>query len=280
MFNARANNAGWRIDYFVVSDRLKETIHDATIHPEYLGSDHCPVGLDLNITCNGGIWSPEIKRPNEPEHSKADGGSPVGSIVKGTIASALLLAVIFGVHLIPRSAEQTTPTETKDIIAVQLPILSTDESPVLNLVSNVIDRSGTIETIILDASDPTSSSIQEAFTDGAMKWRLASPTVSPFIPNNFHIQIVFSSRANYTDLNKPEVSCSFEGTIDNDYITHVYYYDQEGSIAGCFLYGHTEQPRQIHVTVTDRHLLSSSWKDPEIQELTVSTPGELTLQPT
>ena len=55
MFNARANNAGWRIDYFVVSDRLKEAIHDATIHPEYFGSDHCPVGLDLNITCNGSV---------------------------------------------------------------------------------------------------------------------------------------------------------------------------------------------------------------------------------
>jgi len=52
MFNARANNAGWRIDYFVVSDRLKETIYDATIHPDVMGSDHCPVGLDLNITCN------------------------------------------------------------------------------------------------------------------------------------------------------------------------------------------------------------------------------------
>lgn len=49
MFNARANNAGWRIDYFVVSNRLAGAIADATIHPEYLGSDHCPVGLTLNL---------------------------------------------------------------------------------------------------------------------------------------------------------------------------------------------------------------------------------------
>lgn len=49
MFNARANNAGWRIDYFVVSDRLKDAIQDATIHPDYLGSDHCPVGLILDL---------------------------------------------------------------------------------------------------------------------------------------------------------------------------------------------------------------------------------------
>jgi exodeoxyribonuclease-3 len=49
MFNARANNAGWRIDYFVVSNRLNAGIRNATIHPEFFGSDHCPVGLELDI---------------------------------------------------------------------------------------------------------------------------------------------------------------------------------------------------------------------------------------
>ncbi len=47
-FNARKNNAGWRIDYFLVSDRLKERISDASIHTDILGSDHCPVSLELN----------------------------------------------------------------------------------------------------------------------------------------------------------------------------------------------------------------------------------------
>ena len=49
MFNARANNAGWRIDYFVVSGRLAEKIKEATIHPDVMGSDHCPVGLELDL---------------------------------------------------------------------------------------------------------------------------------------------------------------------------------------------------------------------------------------
>ena len=48
-FNARANNAGWRIDYFLVSDRLSKRIQDAQIHPEVTGSDHCPVSLILNL---------------------------------------------------------------------------------------------------------------------------------------------------------------------------------------------------------------------------------------
>jgi exodeoxyribonuclease-3 len=47
--NARANNAGWRIDYFVVSDDLRESIAGASIYPEVTGSDHCPVGLTLEL---------------------------------------------------------------------------------------------------------------------------------------------------------------------------------------------------------------------------------------
>ncbi len=47
MFNARKNNAGWRIDYFLVSDRLKEKIMNTPIFSDVFGSDHCPVGLEL-----------------------------------------------------------------------------------------------------------------------------------------------------------------------------------------------------------------------------------------
>ena len=46
---ARETNAGWRIDYFVTSERLQGSIKEATIHNEIFGSDHCPVGLELDI---------------------------------------------------------------------------------------------------------------------------------------------------------------------------------------------------------------------------------------
>lgn len=46
-FQARAKNAGWRIDYFLVSDNMKEQMEDAKIHTEIMGSDHCPVELQL-----------------------------------------------------------------------------------------------------------------------------------------------------------------------------------------------------------------------------------------
>ncbi|EIT3809963.1 exodeoxyribonuclease III [Listeria monocytogenes] len=47
--NARARNTGWRINYFVVSERLKDKLVDAKIHADVLGSDHCPVELELNL---------------------------------------------------------------------------------------------------------------------------------------------------------------------------------------------------------------------------------------
>lgn len=48
-FRAREKNAGWRIDYFLVSPSLKEKLQDAKIHGEIMGSDHCPVELDIDL---------------------------------------------------------------------------------------------------------------------------------------------------------------------------------------------------------------------------------------
>lgn len=49
MGGARSRNVGWRIDYFLVSETLRENIREATISPEIHGSDHCPVGLVLEM---------------------------------------------------------------------------------------------------------------------------------------------------------------------------------------------------------------------------------------
>lgn len=49
MFHARENNAGWRIDYFIVSDRINGAIAAAPIYSNIMGSDHCPVGLELAL---------------------------------------------------------------------------------------------------------------------------------------------------------------------------------------------------------------------------------------
>jgi exodeoxyribonuclease-3 len=48
-FNARANNAGWRIDYFLVSDRIKNKVKDVIIRNDVYGSDHCPVVMYIEL---------------------------------------------------------------------------------------------------------------------------------------------------------------------------------------------------------------------------------------
>ena len=49
MFQARQKNVGWRIDYFVVSNRILDKVKEAKIHTEIMGSDHCPVSIEINI---------------------------------------------------------------------------------------------------------------------------------------------------------------------------------------------------------------------------------------
>ena len=49
MGKAREKNIGWRIDYFIVSSKIEDKIKEAMIYPEVMGSDHCPVGLEIDI---------------------------------------------------------------------------------------------------------------------------------------------------------------------------------------------------------------------------------------
>jgi exodeoxyribonuclease-3 len=49
MFQARQKNVGWRIDYFVVSSRILDKVKEAKIHTEIMGSDHCPVSIEIDI---------------------------------------------------------------------------------------------------------------------------------------------------------------------------------------------------------------------------------------
>ena len=120
MFHARENNAGWRIDYFLVSDRLKDSIYRADIHSDILGSDHCPVSLELDTLVNGGIWSPEIipSAPVEPDPVTEETPTPPSVSKKGiaTIVSIFLvftiglLAILFYPGVTPESV--LPPTES------------------------------------------------------------------------------------------------------------------------------------------------------------------------
>ena len=114
MFHARENNAGWRIDYFLVSDRLKEQIYRAQIHSDILGSDHCPVSLELDTLVNGGLWSPECGRARVTEPEPVHEVEPTPNVVAVPVSTAakvvrtvcivlaVLLAVGIGFWLFPQ----------------------------------------------------------------------------------------------------------------------------------------------------------------------------------
>ena len=93
MFNARKNNAGWRIDYFLVSDRLKDVIYSAPIHSDILGSDHCPVALELGISCNGSIWQSDAEGI-ATQISQA--GLPISDNAKKAIVSGIAVLLLAG----------------------------------------------------------------------------------------------------------------------------------------------------------------------------------------
>lgn len=86
-FNARANNTGWRIDYFLVSERLLPKIKDSIIYPEILGSDHCPIGLLVSDTImqseteQSEITKSEIIQPEEDSYEIYVDGSYINNNV-------------------------------------------------------------------------------------------------------------------------------------------------------------------------------------------------------
>ena len=120
MFNARKNNAGWRIDYFLVSDRLKDAIYGAPIHSDILGSDHCPVELELGISCNGSIWLSDAEGTATQIKSE---GLPLSSQAKKVLLSGtacLLLALgftagFFTNRLISRKDTDANLSNTDDL---------------------------------------------------------------------------------------------------------------------------------------------------------------------
>ena len=104
MYHARENNAGWRIDYFLTSNRIRDRIYNTPIYSDVLGSDHCPVGLELDIPCNGSIWHESTEgKPQvvaEPTKSK----STTVKIVSSILAIVILLGIgAYSLGFIPKS---------------------------------------------------------------------------------------------------------------------------------------------------------------------------------
>ena len=256
MFNARANNAGWRIDYFLVSDRLKDQIYDATIHPDILGSDHCPVGLDLDTTCNGAIPIPTPTYPDSPTTKEADEGSPVGSFriwSRVAVLAILVLLITTSVTMLIRVPEAPTPETTT---ATQPQDTAPPVSPA-PLIHNIIDRTGTISLQTVPYSIQLTSSgyvpYYFQFSNGPQSWTLYSPSLNMFTALNatYHIQIEFDPERSFTSEDKPEITVfdldnALSSTLKPISVPYCYYYEGD-RIAGCFVFDSSIDPTSICV---------------------------------
>ncbi len=151
MYHARDNNAGWRIDYFLVSDRVKEHIYRTPIYTDIFGSDHCPVGLEIDLLCNGSLWSPSSlgkARDITPQREKKT--NPTAKTVLTTLLLLVLLAGgIFADSRIlpgkadspqPDSLQNTTGTEGTDPTGVSALFTATvlPEAPVTREFSSFL----------------------------------------------------------------------------------------------------------------------------------------------
>lgn len=245
MFNARQNNAGWRIDYFVVSNRLTDRIFDATIHPDIQGSDHCPVGLDLNVTCNGSIWSPETQKPVNAEG--ADKESPVGAfsfLVKCSL-SLVAAIVLIGAVLYIRD-RPTIPDENQP----------TTNAPYSDLIGDVRYPDGELE--LVDGSSGY-------FRCGLEIWQPVEPLVnldSFERKPTFWAVVHFSEDTSFTADKLPELQYRNrfgDMYFHEPYLTHQFFYGANNSVAGFLLLG--DVPQNISTSLTVRYANQIATRD-------------------
>ena len=245
MFKARQNNAGWRIDYFLVSDTLKQQVMDAPIYADILGSDHCPVGLVLDSLCNGGIWSPETGKASikEEEKQEKEKRSPAGGIAVGSalcalaVAGTLLLQPGLTPATEPAEGTEQDPHSQHHDIAQQDPYLYSDS----RYVTTVAYPRGLQK---LFHAEPGSGYLKPCFSDGNETWILDTEDpeftlqMSQLEPN-FYLKMELTALGQrYVNTEgTPIIICADQKTDGNSILTVRRFY-KDGVCMGWFIYGY------------------------------------------
>lgn len=237
MFNARKNNAGWRIDYFVVSDRLRSAIAEAAIHPDILGSDHCPVELDLDTTCNGGIWSPHTPRPPQDTNStdKKTSVGAVKAILKIGIGAVAILGILIGGYTLCDHAQTAPEPETSIVL-----------SDPVELVADIWYPTEKLELI---------KGTNTRFKCGSDVWFPVEPVVNfdTFERAPTYCAVVtFGEGTNFTADSLPQLQYKklFPGMyFYRPYLTHQFFYDSNGRVSGFLLLGDVPEDQNVTLIV-------------------------------
>ncbi len=248
MFNARQNNAGWRIDYFVVSDRIKKQIFSTPIYSDILGSDHCPVGLDLDIPCNGGIW-PSFEN-TEAAPKTEETGETKSSGIKAAAALLCIALLLTGIYFfIPKPASEPTPSTT-------VPTSTEATQPIITPPGGGYFRWVTYDKepgYMLTAPSLHSSVLEiSGFFEGDTFYELDKITIPNML--NFWIRVYPTDLNNIAgcDLNATVIDIAeseLAHTASNSYCEVSKYRDEDGKIAGWFVYGHIERDAYVYMAL-------------------------------
>ena len=246
MFNARKNNAGWRIDYFIVSDRLRSAIAEAAIHSDILGSDHCPVELDLDTTCNGSIWSPDTPRPPQDNNS-TDKVSSVGA-VKAMLAFGICIVALLGILIGGNALQKGGPSSEPDA--------STVSSVPVELIADIWYPTEKIELV---------KGTNTRFKCGTDVWFPVEPVVDldTFDRKPTYCAVITFGEDNaFTKDNLPQVQYQtpfYDRYFYEPYLTHQFFYGSNGQVAGCLLLG--DIPEDTDITLIVQNVAQVSQKE-------------------
>ncbi len=252
MYHARENNAGWRIDYFVVSDRIKETVYKTPVYTDIMGSDHCPVGLEIDLLCNGSLWAPAaMGKAKDLTPPKA----PMSRTTK-TILMCLLLLMLFvggiftGLHLFSHDPE---PTDT-------LQNNNTDPST-LHSGPDATDATATSDVstpepnyLIPYLYEEPLYSLPGAANTGTMCLLNEQEHYLLFNPDTWKQTCNYWLRLDVTTsdafLHIPTVK--FEGAQPDTRMLCRYKWDLNSSVEGWFLIGFTDEPTTAVITIDEQ----------------------------
>lgn len=216
MFHARETNAGWRIDYFLVSDRVKDAIYRAEIHSDVLGSDHCPVSLHIDLTCNGGIWSPMSL--GKAKVQTAEKSEPMVSAVKvkALAAIAALCVIVLDIGLLWPSASNPNipdPTDGPSPLMYDPINVYVYETPLTGISSTAFD-------VYVDGSSvPHTGEVYNLFHDGQMYYSTNQYlTDNAYLDANVWLRVELNAegRAAYQNGWIPELIATDDATILHD----------------------------------------------------------------
>ncbi len=259
MYNARENNAGWRIDYFLVSDRIKEQVFRTPIYTDIMGSDHCPVGLELDILCNGSMWSPSSMgkaRDVTPEPKKKAPASARAVLSFALIFAVLMAGIFAGRWLFPGDASPATEpahTDPANSATGYTPLPTYGEN---DLFSITVYQEPLLQTNFTPS--PVVSMFWECLTKADELYLLGSASKEPpagTILNiektrNFWVRIELTQKG-FQHYNKGDfptlISLSTAPDGLQSALRAYYYQDDLRNIAGWFFYGYTPEAAQFEV---------------------------------